>query len=239
MIEVAKDAIMYKDSEGQMQSAGVLCNVEIQSGGEVFELERYCTMFRIPTLNVFGKRKVTLNLDNLTSFQMFCTLTENPRNEEKINTTVEELTLNCKKPITTMQQFLNGNSYHPDETLKKIILNADLSKSDNFQNSFSNTRALESIEGTPLDLTSATRVSSIFANCNALKDVGFAPRSIFLSISFSHSPELSDESIQSIIDGLADLTGQTAQTLTLHDDVKDEIRAEQRAQATAKNWNIA
>lgn len=58
------------------------------------------------------------------------------------------------------------------------------------------------------------------------------------SISLSNSPNLSDESVQNIIDCLADLTGQTAQTLTLHSTVKGKLTDAQRATITNKNWTL-
>jgi hypothetical protein len=51
---------------------------------------------------------------------------------------------------------------------------------------------------------------------------------------------LSAESVQSIIDHLKDLTGATAQTLTVSAHVYNNvITAEQKAQVNAKNWNLA
>ena len=78
----------------------------------------------------------------------------------------------------------------------------------------------------------------MFSVCSSLKNISFVAGCIKKSISFSQSP-LTDESIQSIIDGLADLTGQTAQTITFHSDVKNKLTEEQIASATSKNWNIA
>lgn len=79
---------------------------------------------------------------------------------------------------------------------------------------------------------------NMFVGCVALENI-VIEGVITKSISFSHSSKLTNESIQSIIDGLADLTGGTAQTLTLHATVKNKLTSELRAQATSKNWNIA
>ena len=67
--------------------------------------------------------------------------------------------------------------------------------------------------------------------------IKFVEKSIKASIAFAQSSLLSDESIQSIIDGLA--TVETAQTLTLHADVKAKLTDEQIAQITIKNWSLA
>jgi hypothetical protein len=71
---------------------------------------------------------------------------------------------------------------------------------------------------------------------NKIKEIRFVPNCIKLSIGIN-SYVLSDESIQSIIDGLA--TVETAQTLTLHADVKEKLTEEQLATITSKNWNLA
>ena len=86
------------------------------------------------------------------------------------------------------------------------------------------------------DVSLCTALSGAFANCNSLETVSFAKETIKVDIAFAHSPLLSDESIQSIIDGLA--TVETAQTLTLHADVVLKLTTEQTAQIEAKNWNI-
>lgn len=80
--------------------------------------------------------------------------------------------------------------------------------------------------------------NSCFASCPGLEEVRFKPNSIPFSIGFASSDKLSDESIQSIINGLADNTGQTAQKLDLHADVVLKLTEEQTAQIYAKNWSV-
>lgn len=113
----------------------------------------------------------------------------------------------------------------------------DLSNGVNFGNMFYNCTALITIP--KIDISKATNVSLTFSGCISLENITFVAECIKLSISFIQSPLLSDESIQSIIDGLADLTGQTAQTITFHPTVKNKLTEEQIASATSKNWNIA
>lgn len=90
-----------------------------------------------------------------------------------------------------------------------------------------------------LDFTKALNINNVFTNCIALVNVRFKEKSVFLDLSIAQSQLLSDESIQSIIDGLADLTGGTAKTLTLHTDVKAKLTEEQITSITSKNWNLA
>lgn len=82
------------------------------------------------------------------------------------------------------------------------------------------------------------RFSSSFDLCGVLEEVRFKESSISYPLSFAQSSLLSYESIQSIIEGLADLTGLETQTITFHSDVVTKLTDEQTLQITNKNWNI-
>lgn len=128
-----------------------------------------------------------------------------------------------------------------DNNLKKlkiIEIIGDTSKVTTYINAFANRRDTEEIRG-ELNLISSTSVSGMFTYCSLLKEVRFVAETIKLSIAFTHSPNLSDDSIQSIIDGLADMTGQDAKTLTFHADVKAKLTETQIATITNKNWTLA
>lgn len=58
------------------------------------------------------------------------------------------------------------------------------------------------------------------------------------SLEIKDSPLLSVASVQSIIDCLKDLTGATAQTLTLHATVGGKLTDAQKAAISAKNWTL-
>lgn len=76
-----------------------------------------------------------------------------------------------------------------------------------------------------------------FDQCPMLTDVTISG-TIGTSIRFIHSPLLSTESVQSIIDALKDLTGATAQKVYFHSTVLAKITDEQFATITAKNWTM-
>lgn len=90
-----------------------------------------------------------------------------------------------------------------------------------------------------MDLSACTTTNYAFVNCYSLETIRIKPGTLGVSTNLSYSLKLTDESIQSIIDGLADLTGGTAQTLTLHADVGAKLTEEQKAAAAAKNWTLA
>ena len=78
--------------------------------------------------------------------------------------------------------------------------------------------------------------NTTFDNASYLKNITFEGE-IGMSINFKWSP-LTTESVQSIIDHLKDLTGLTAQTLTLKAIVGANLTDEQKATITAKNWTL-
>lgn len=155
----------------------------------------------------------------------------NGMNAMLTNTTgVKKATLICEAEGTaTWAQMVRNSTV---ETLD--ITNFKPKPSDMAHFALGNTHIV-SIIG-KLDLSNCTNTTNIFNNAMALKDIELAENSINISISFASCSHLSDVSIQSIIDGLADLTGGTAQVLTLHSTVGDNLTDEQLSQIWAKNW---
>ena len=74
----------------------------------------------------------------------------------------------------------------------------------------------------------------MFRNCSVLEEIRIKESTISLSIDFSYSGNLSTQSRQSIVDGLA--TVETAQTLKLNSStvLTDELKA----QISSKNWTL-
>lgn len=81
------------------------------------------------------------------------------------------------------------------------------------------------------------RWSTTFRECAKLEEINIQGE-IGTSIDISPCPLLTAASVQSIIDHLKDLTGQTAQTLTFHATVGGKLTAEQKAAISAKNWTL-
>jgi hypothetical protein len=128
-----------------------------------------------------------------------------------------------------LQTFRDCDVETVDLTQYSRKLNADMSYC------FFQANALKSILGA-LDLTACTNLNYTFF-AGSLMDVEFVPNTIYADIRFN-SAYLSDASVQSIIDGLADLTGTTTKTLTLNG-VGAKLTDEQRATISAKNWTLA
>ena len=117
----------------------------------------------------------------------------------------------------------------------KTIPSLNTKKGINFSNMFIYCEAEEIGE---MDISNATNITGMFISCYQLKRIWFVPSCIKLAISFANSSNLEDVATQSIVDGLADLTGKTAQTLTLHATVGAKLTEEQKAAITAKNWTL-
>ena len=96
--------------------------------------------------------------------------------------------------------------------------------------------SLEEIRGEIENTT--TNWTLWFASCVKLREVRFKANSIKGAFTIAQSPLLSVESVQSIVDGLADMTGGTSYKLTLHADVKAKLTEEQLSTIAAKNWTI-
>lgn len=205
---------------------------EISVGGGL-EIERNAKSMTFKTLNFFGKSKVVLNLDNVTTLQN-CFLAETA---EDTNTIVEHLTVNCLNLITGMSAaFRSLGAY--DYTLKHITLNAKIKDGSTWNYCFAGLKALEVIGGEPLNFLNSA-MANIFQQDTELKEFRVVENSINKNFNMVQCPNLSDETIQSIIDGLADLTGGTAQTLTLSSTVGNKLTDTQKAIITAKNWTLA
>lgn len=91
---------------------------------------------------------------------------------------------------------------------------------------------------TKLIVSEATTYTNTFGSATALENITFEGV-IGNALSFASCSRLTEESVQSIIDHLKDLTGQAAQTLTLHATVGGKLTQEQKDAVSAKNWTLA
>lgn len=153
--------------------------------------------------------------------------------------TFNNLFYNCKV-LESIEQFNVSSAtnlaslFAQSNNLKSVDFVNSTSKVTNFSGLFAGKTVLETAKG--LDLSSATNLASMFASCSNLKNITFVENSIKINFNLGSSSLLSDESIQSLINGLA--TVETAQNLTIHSDVATKLTNEQKAIISSKNWNI-
>ena len=206
---------------------------EISGGGSGEDYLPFVKQIQFNSLNDFGKVKVELNLDSCNTLFEFCKVSD----AIYINNTVEHLIINADN-ISNMASMLQCAYATRDEKLRHITLNFSTKNVASWVTCFAFMQGLEIIDGEPLDFTTATNVNNMFNGCTMLIFVKFAKEALSRSINLSSCGSLNDISRQSIIDGLVDLTGGTARTLTLHATVGSKLTDEQKATITAKNWTL-
>ena len=121
----------------------------------------------------------------------------------------------------------------------------------NMSSMFNGCSNLTTLDLSNFNTSSVTNMSYMFYRCSSLTSIigthtleevqaGTikALRGLKVGISFSDSPNFERASILALFYGLADLTGNTAQTVTLHATAKARLTAEDIKIATDKNWNV-
>lgn len=227
---IAEKVLQLKQDFDNVYAAG-------QAAGGV-DILPFLTTARFYSMNDFGKSAVELNLYRLYDLGSLFYESETS-DETRVNKTVEHLTINSGEPTSMYASFACGN--YSDTTLKRLTLNFDTSKCSGFFQTFRGRRALEIIDGNPLDFSSVSNANNLngpFMFCGNLIELRVVANTIKYNFNISSCGNLSAETIQSIIDGLVDLTGGTAQTLTLHATVGGKLTDEQKATITAKNWTL-
>lgn len=130
----------------------------------------------------------------------------------------------------------NGLFSYSHITDTKVIVDLSNTKKDRVSNVFYYCYRLKTIR--KLILTeNVTFDIAFFGYCPALENITFEGV-IGQNLSLMDSPLLTDASVQSVIDHLQNLTGQSACTLTLHATVGGKLTAAQKTAITAKNWTL-
>lgn len=196
---------------------------------------RYSSVVKINHYNLFGRKNVVLNVPLVTDYNTAF-------RQNSVNTTVEHLTINGSLDGTITNASMAFYSPVNETTLKTLTLNCDFSKCTAFTFFAIYLSTLEVIDGKPIDFSSATTIGA-WHNCplgSSLREMRVVPNSIKVNIQFPSDDKLSDETIQSIIDGLITITDGVARTLSLHAKVKEKLTDEQKATITiTKGWTLA
>ena len=145
-----------------------------------------------------------------------------------------------------------GFMFYNCQRLKSLdVTNFNTSSVTRMDRMFSECRSIASLDVSNFDTSAVTDISDMFLRCNSLTSiVGThtleevkagtvkAMRGLKVSISFSDSPNLERASILALFYGLADLTGNTKQTISLHATAKARLTADDIKIATDKNWDV-
>lgn len=142
---------------------------------------------------------------------------------------IDESIVDCSK-ATLLQYFLSNNA-----SGKPVTAIMDISSCKNMVNTFIYSGNLETVE--LKNIREDCAFINTFLACVGL--VNFrCTGTIGRDLNLSESRLLSDESVQNIIYALADLTGQTAQTLIFHADVGAKLTQAQKDAISGKNWTL-
>lgn len=139
-------------------------------------------------------------------------------------------------PVPVDSIFSLAPNIIPDK-IEKVTFSPKI-KTNNARLMFNGRNSLKYIIGELdfLAITNTDGINSAFNGCTSLIEVRFTPESIKQNLSFTQSSQLSDESIQSILDGLANVS--TTRTLSLNSAVYAKLTEEQKQSATDKGWTI-
>ena len=142
--------------------------------------------------------------------------------------------------------------YNCDNLTTIDLSSFDTSAVTNMEGMFQACNILTTIDLSSFDASSTTNMVSMLYGCGKLTTIigthtleevqaGTikALKGTKESLNLSSSSLLERASILALFYGLADLTGQTAQTVTLHDTAKARLTAEDIKIATDKNWIVS
>lgn len=149
-----------------------------------------------------------------------------------------EQTMFDMSPYNDMLDFsgvTNASNMFADARVKNLY--CDLSKCTDINHIFHNINSVASNYITLKLSAVLTTTTNAFRNMNSLTEIRFTEDSeIKASISFSWQNNLSDESVQSIINALGVVT--STKTITFHSTVANKLTTEQVAQIADKGWTL-
>lgn len=160
--------------------------------------------------------------------------------------------LNCSNwdtsNFTNMSYFLRSCS-----SIEYVdVSNFNTSKVTDMSETFRSANGLKMVDLRNWNVSNVTTANRMFWDCKSLSSlIGYATIEEVLANSIScmnglrvgmlldRTSNLDRASLRALINGLADLTGQTAQTLTLGATLMTKLTEEDIAIATSKNWTLS
>lgn len=199
-------------------------NVDTSSWGSLNQGFRNCYFLtKINEGNIVDCSGITVNGNISNTFYGCSSL------EEVSLINIPERAIDCSSLFSLAPNII------PDK-MKKITFSPKV-KVTRITLGFNGRYSLQTIVG-ELDFSECepNRQQTPFKGCTSLIEVRFTPESIKQDLAFTQSAQLSDESIQSILDGLANVS--TSHTLSLNPEVYAKLTEEQKQSATDKGWTI-
>lgn len=157
---------------------------------------------------------LTLNIPNVTTLNKAFDIGNQANNLKKIELTVSE-------KLTNMSYVFNGRA---GGSLEEIIFYGDLSKVTTLNAAFACGGTglndnLKKISG--LDFTSVTTASQLFSSQRGLVELDIKANTVGVALDLGDQRNLNLVSCINVLNALKDLTGGTALTVKVHDNLKN------------------
>lgn len=157
---------------------------------------------------------LTLNIPNVTTLNNAFNIGNQANNLKKI-----ELTVSNK--LTNMSYVFNNKACG---SLEEIIFHGDLSKVTNLNVAFAcagtgMNDTLKKISG--LDFTSVTTATQLFSSQRGLVELDIKANTVGIALNLDGQRNLNLASCINVLNALKDLTGETALTVKVHDNLKN------------------
>ena len=155
-----------------------------------------------------------LNIPNVTTLNRAFDIGNQANNLKKIELTVSE-------KLTNMSYVFSNKVCGP---LEEIIFHGDLSKVTNLNVAFAcsgtgTSDILKKISG--LDFTSVTTATQLFNSQRGLVELDIKANTVGVALDLSGQRSLNLASCINVLNALKDLTGETALTVKVHDNLKN------------------
>jgi hypothetical protein len=208
-------------ADGQEAGGGGSYDEGYEQGKIDGDVSKYASVLRFKNAVFPDGYELTVHCDNATELPQFAGATG-----------IKKVIIYCR----TDKTYGSSQPFYPNDSIETVLFpnGVKLSSANYFA---TNCTQLVSVFGA-MDITGITS-DNLFTGCINLVDVEFVPLTITGNKNFAKSSKLSDASIQSIVDGYVDMTGQTSPTLTVHPTVGEKMTEEQKATLTAKNVTLA
>lgn len=183
---------------------------------------------------LFMGREFPPNTDLVFEIPFECGIVESLFENTTNLTSIKMICANTQETVDFTDVF------RASENLKRIDLTEFQPAVEGWYGAFYNCKVLEEIIGELDCKADGNGFANAFQNCEALREVRFKPNSIPKNINMYKCAQLSEASVDSVIQGLMDRTGEEG-TLTLRFAVSvgRNVTEAQRAAITAKNWSLA
>ena len=226
--------------------------------GKIFNRQKMLEYF-----DIINGADLSSSVTNMGGMFQYCSSLQTiPQLDTSNVTTMNDMFYECRSlqkiPLLNTSSVTNMNSMFVNCSSLQTIPLLNTSNVTTMNNMFSSCSSLQTIP--LLNTSNVTNMNSMFSVCYSLQTIPLLNTSnvttmsgmfnscsylefltmtnIKVSFKISSSTKFSQETLEALIDNLADLTGQTAQTFTMGSTNLAKVSQEKKDLATARNWNL-